>query len=368
MIISFELAFFGCVETFRQLRKKRLKNPEYFYEQGEFDVQPNDTTNQHYLSRVEQKLNAMNPQANPENYKIYSFKIVDRNSYTLALESHNGKSIYRNLSIFDLFSFDVLGDKKVRHNFESLFNKYEAQVENLTKSLLNKLKGGRYDIETEIVDLFAAKLLNFVRNPFSVVKVLNTFPDLALYEPTNPELLATCHRIVSGRKPHQKYLCTQLGIRDSQYIEWLRLLFMLLRPMVEGRPNFFDESIKGMLSNRKMHIAAYIFDYDSSACLLSDRGFSQPIEEGEHDLAFSFNLCSTAFIHYLFIEPASALRGEVSPECIERSLKYMESLPHNQVHVTFLRNDIEKLKHYNRRVIEQSHCHVFCSIKDGLVI
>jgi hypothetical protein len=223
----------------------------------------NDTRNQHFLTRVEQKLNAMNPQADARKLRIYTFEVVDRENYTLALESQNGRLIGSNLSLFDLFSFDVPGGSRLRLNFESLFHKYEAHIEAHTKSLLAKLNARNGDIKAEIIDLFAAKLLNFVRNPFSVVKVLNSFPGIATYDPVDPTLLADYRRIVSGRKPHQAYLCAQLGISDAQYVEWLRLLFMLLMPMAEGRPNFFEETIKNLLENRKMHVAAFVCEYDS---------------------------------------------------------------------------------------------------------
>ena len=85
----------------------------------------NDTRNQHFLTRAEQKLNAMNPQADAHKLRIYSFEVVNRENYTLALESQNGRLIGSNLSLSDLFSFDVPGDSRLRLNFESLFQKYE---------------------------------------------------------------------------------------------------------------------------------------------------------------------------------------------------------------------------------------------------
>jgi hypothetical protein len=119
-----------------------------------------------------------------------------------------------------------------------------------------------------------------VRNPFCIAKVLNSFPGVASNDPTDPVLLADYRRIVTGRKPHQAHLCTQLGISDAQYVEWLRLLFMLLMPMAADRPNFFEKMIKSLLENRKMHVAPFVCEYDDPRCLLSDRGFSQPIADG----------------------------------------------------------------------------------------
>jgi hypothetical protein len=278
-------------------------------------VEANDTRNQHFLTRVEQKLNA---NAEPRNLRIYSFEIVDRESYILALESPNGRAIGSNLSLFDLFSFDVPDTTPLRLNFERLFQRYETSIEVHTKNLLAKLNRNDFDIKTEIIDLFAAKLLNFVRNPFSIAKVLNSFPGLTRYDPADPTLLADYRRIVSGRKPHQSRLCTELGISDTQYAEWLRLLFMLLTPMMAGRPNLFEEVIKTLLEDPKTHVAAFVCEYDSERCLLSDRGFSQPIEDGPH-MAFSFNLCATAFVDYIFADPATLLQGKASPEFIARA-------------------------------------------------
>jgi hypothetical protein len=331
------------------------------------DSLANVTRNQHFLTRVEQKLNAMNPQAKPSKLRIYSFKLVDRENYSLALESQSGRPVGSNLSLFDLFSFDVPRRSPVRRNFESLFHTYEVNIEAHTKSLLTKLNAGSDDIKAEIIDLLAAKLLNFVRNPFSIVKVLNSFPGLANYEPVNPTLRADYRRIVSGRKPQQAHLCAQLGISDTQYLEWLRLLFLLLVPMVEGQPNLFALVIKRLLENRKTYVAACVCEYDSSRCLLSDRGFSQPIADGPH-MAFSFNLCATAFVDYIFADPATLLQGQASAEFVAEAIANRESLLDRQINVTFLRNHLGVLARYNRRTIEQCYERVYCSVKDGPVL
>jgi hypothetical protein len=266
-------------------------------------MQPNDTRNQHFLTQGEQRLNALNPLADANNLRIYSFKLVDRANYLLELDNPNGRPIGKNLSLPDLFSFDVLDDSSLRHNFELPFQKYEGKIENHTKSMLAKLNAGSNDIKVEIIDLFAAKLLNFVRNPFCIEKVLNTFPGLASYNPTDPALLANYQQIISGRKPHQAYLCQKLGISDAQYLEWLRVLFMLLVPMAGGYPSFFDSLIKGLLVDRKKFISAWFFEYDEKGCLLSDRGSSQVIPDGAFT-TFSFNLCATAFVIYVITDPA----------------------------------------------------------------
>lgn len=331
-------------------------------------MQANDTRNQHFLPRVEQKLNALNPDADARNLKIYSFLVADRDNYVLSLENPRGRSIDNNLSIFDLFSFDVSRSGNLRLNFESLFHKYETYVEVHTKELLAKLNRGDHDIKTEIIDLFAAKLLNFVRNPFSIAKVLNSFPTLASYDPTNPSLLSDYRRVVGGRKPHQAHLCTELGISDKQYVEWLRLLFMLLVPMVPDSSNFFEQMVKNLLENRRTHVGAFVFEYDDGRCLLSDRGFSQPIADGPNMMSFSFNLSANAFVDYAFVDPATLLQGKADPEFIAYAIGEWERLPEKQVNVTFQRNNLEVLARFNRRTIEQCYRRVYCSTKDGLIL
>ena len=206
----------------------------------------NATRNQHFLPRVEQKLNALNPgSANGEIPDLF-VPAGQSGDVRAGAENPRGRPIDGTLSMLDLFSFDVSGGGQLRLNLEELFHKYEVNVEVYTRSLLEKLATRDADIKAEIIDLFAAKLLNFIRNPFCIEKVLNSFPGVASYEPTDPELLATYRKVVTGRKPHQAYLCAELGISDQTYIEWLRLLFILLVHTANDQPNLFEGVIKGL--------------------------------------------------------------------------------------------------------------------------
>jgi hypothetical protein len=192
------------------------------------------TKNQHFISQIEQRLNACNPNAASANPRIYEFQIVDRDKHILRLADAKGKSIKNNLSMLDLFSFDVDKDKNTRINFEQAFDRYESQMRANTESILLARAKGTSDIGTELFNLFVAKLVNFIRNPFSVTKVVNTFGRFAEHHPTNPAIYDTYIRTMTGRQPHQAHLCHELGISDDQYKTWLRLLLMLLTPMADG--------------------------------------------------------------------------------------------------------------------------------------
>ena len=94
----------------------------------------NRTINQHYISQSEQRLNAINPNANSRKQKIYQFKIENRDLWEVSLVSHSGVKIANNLSDTDLYSYHLLNDGD-RENFEALFDRYESKIDFYTKEL-----------------------------------------------------------------------------------------------------------------------------------------------------------------------------------------------------------------------------------------
>ncbi len=327
----------------------------------------NETRNQHFVPQVEQKLNASNPDSTSGKFRIYSFRITDREAYRIELEAPRGRAIASALSMLDLFSFDVPGGGPLRMNLEALFHKYEANVAIHTKDLLEKLAAGSADIKTELIDLFTAKLLNFVRNPFCIQKVLNSFPGVGLYEPTDPELLAVYRLIINGQKPHQAHLCRQLDVSQETYVEWLRLIFVLLMQTGDVRPNLFEGMIKGLFEARDTQAAAFVWTYDQDVCLLSDRSYCQPIPDGPH-MAMSFNLCATAFVDYIFADAASLVEGRAAPAFVAHALAAWRQRPQATINVTVTKNNQPMLARYNRRVVEQARERVYCAAKTGIVL
>ena len=150
---------------------------------------PSTTANQHFLSRTEQELNALNPTAqHRRNQRIYSFCLVDREKHHIRLDDAEGRHISGNLALTDLFSYSVINKRK-RCNFEHFFGQYEASLRTNTIELLEKLRISNSDIKKEIIEIFAAKLMNFLRNPYSVKKVLNTIRGMLQFHPVDPSLL-----------------------------------------------------------------------------------------------------------------------------------------------------------------------------------
>ncbi|MFA5215452.1 hypothetical protein [Sulfuricurvum sp.] len=313
------------------------------------------TKNQHFLPRVEQRLNAINPSVSKKNQKIYSFKLNDRESYSISLESQQGFNISNTLSLNDLFSFDVLEQEASRYNFETLFNQYEANIKSNTESLIAKLPTAGADIKSEILNIFLLKFLNFVRNPYSIKKVLNTFPQLRNVHPTDPTHYKNFECVLNGRKPQQSHLCNKLGISEEEYRDWLSIIFLLLTPFEEGQLNFLEQVVKGLYENPETFIMVLIYTYDVKTCLLSDRGYSIPLPEDDH-MAWDFNLYKHGFIRYIFgnldlLAPASA-----SKQLIDR----LKAKP-KSIDVHNITNDLNALAQYNRNVVYQCNQNVFNS-------
>lgn len=313
------------------------------------------TKNQHFIPQVEQRLNALNPLAKEDNQKIYSFSLKDRDTYLIELDSKNGLKISNTLSLNDIFSFDVLEKEAVRYNFEKLFHKYESNIKNNTDSLLLKLSTAEADIKPEILNIFLSKFLNFVRNPYSIRKILNTFPQLNELQPTNPVHYKNFERVLNGIKPQQNYLCNQLGVTKEEYKEWLSLIFLLLTPFEEDQPNFLEEVVKGLYENPDLFIIVMIYTYDDKTCLLSDRGYSIPLPEDDH-LSLDFNLYSHGFIRYVFTDIDLIAPQNAPKNLIEKFKKNQKSIP-----VHHIINDLNELERYNKHVVYQCSKNVFNS-------
>lgn len=318
----------------------------------------NVTRNQHFVPQVEQRLNAINPLADEENQRIYAFNVDDRETFSISLESKKGFKISKTLSLTDLFSFDVLEKEASRYNFETLFHQYESNIRENTQSLINKLPSVGADTKSEILNIFASKFLNFVRNPYSIKKVLNTFPALTNIHPTDPTHYRNFERVLNGRKPQQEHLCNQLNVSEQEYADWLSVLFLLLTPLEKGQPNFFEQMVKGIYENPDLFIRVFVYTYDNKTCLLSDRGYNIPIE-GTH-MAWDFNLCSNSFIRYLFGNIDALPAAKIAP----KELVAMFKTRPKSIDVHHQINDLVTLEKYNRQAVYQCFNTVFSSSID----
>ncbi len=320
------------------------------------------TRNQHFLPQTEQRLNAIDPLLDKDKQRIYEFEILRNTAGAMRLGTAQSRKICKNLSMLDLFSFDVDKNQPLRQNFEALFQRYEAEVDRNTTSLLTKLAAGDSAVSDEVVNIYAAKLMNFARNPFSVVKILNTFGELANYTPQDPAALTLFNKVLNGRREHEKHLCKKLNITEMQYKSWLRLLFNMLVELKPGFRSLFDETVRSVFTSKQFALAVLVCTYSTPKCLLSDRAMTTNIDSARAN-GFDFNLNSHAFIRYIVMDriPQSIPAG-MPPEAIEMWMN--SNLP-----ITVCReHDHENLlRSFNMNVVAQSHSHVFCATDKDLV-
>jgi hypothetical protein len=312
------------------------------------------TKNQHFVSQAEQRLNAINPNARPQNQRIHAFDLVDRDRREIRLRSACGEAINTTLSMLDLFSFDIDGSGS-RANFEAVFSHYEGRMNAATAQLLQAHAERDIAVGQLLFDLFCGKMLNFVRNPYSVAKVLNTFGAMARHHPADPMHYAAYQKILGGRRPQQRHICGQLGVTDAMYEAWLRVLFMLLAPLMPGGQNLFEDVLASLYENRDHALMVHVHTYTHERCLLSDRGYSTPIAESPH-MAFDFNLGARAFVRYLFLNPETLL-GHPVPSGVRRGLQQGPK----QMQLAYETDDLEALKVFHWRIIDQAHTTVFSS-------
>lgn len=298
----------------------------------------NPTKNQHYISQAEQKLNAIDPSAPRDKREIYEFEIVRRDPPVLSPPTR--RRIEHSLSALDLFSFDVI-DRQYRDNLEGQFQTYEQQVADHSVALLQKLGNGSLDLKKELVEVFAAKFLNMLRNPFSVNKVLNTVGEVARFEPTDPALRALLANVASGSRPHEANVCAEYGITSETYERWLRVLFMLLGPRDDR--NLFEDTAARLFNNS--YVTVQVFEYKdsdpSNICLLSDRGVGF-VTSKDDEAIFAFNITSKSFAIYGFTDPAK--RAPQLPPAATDGLR-------GQVVVRHTVGDLGALGSFNERSI-----------------
>jgi hypothetical protein len=311
----------------------------------------NNTKNQHFYAQAEQRLNASNPQAEPENQRVFAFDVVDREQPVLKLAKPDGIKIENNLAWLDLFSFEVV-DSCYRRNLEELFGRYEIGAAQQTRELLSKLRAGSRDVKAEIHGVFATKILNLFRNPFALQKAMNTFGVAADYKPTCPDHAAAFHAVLEGSRPQRATVCARFGISAELYERWLRALFVLLVPAGPSGPsNIFENLIQALFDRHA--VLVNVFDYvdvdQNDTCLLSDRGFNVP-QQGESAFTFECNLAASSF--------ATFHLSDLSEYTTREDLKHAMM---GRVEVTYVLNHLAHLAAYNQRTVFQCAERVFAA-------
>lgn len=316
----------------------------------------NSTKNQHFISQVEQKQNSINLMVKRNKRRIFEFEILDREQNFFKLTNENGVKIEKNLSINDLYTFDILNDS-TRINFESFFNKFEDKIENLTNNLHRKVQSKEDISEQEIIDLVSAKFLNFLRNPFSIKKVLNSFYLLQNFIPVDETLLKEFRKINSNNIHISPEHLDKLDVSIEQYLNWLRIIFIALTVEMHGK-SIAEYLVEQLFDPQSKFIILILNIYDSQTCLLSDRGY---VDYGalyeNKSFAMGFNLNKNMFLTVViknnsldeFINEYPDLKPKLDPLKAKGQSKFNQS----GIDLNVFYNNLEFLKAYNSNVMFQ---------------
>ena len=297
----------------------------------------------HFISQAEQSLNS-------DRRYLLEYEVIDRETFHIQKSEKGYQNIQMNLQFTNLYNFKI--GNQINSNFEALFQKYESKIKQNITSLLNKKTQG--DIKSEVLNIFATKMLNFIRNPFSVKKMLNTFPEVEYHQTLSETFIELIRQVEESNKPQSDYITEKLKISKIDYNQWLTKIFLLTNPMENGF-TVFDYVIKEIFENPDFEISISVFYYNNNSCLLSDRGFSIPIPDSKH-MCFNFNLTSNSFIRYFFGNINELSNGKISSELIQ---KY--KMKKKNVKVYFFEDDFKELVRYNQNVVYQCFQNVYCN-------
>lgn len=325
------------------------------------------TRNQHYISVSEQKLNAINETAQERGkIKVYSFDLVDREEHRISLSALSEKKAVKNLCYFDLYTFELLNDGQ-RHCFERLFKRLEDLVGGCTNTILD---GEEFTVE-EFLNVFKAKILNMIRNPFGIEFTLNNFKELSDAYPANEELKAYYDKIDIYSVPSE--VLAEFNVSEEKYKQWLKIIFLMITPL-QDQKYILDNIVENFFNLEKYYHLINIFKFTDEVCLLSDRGHVNlsSLFNATNGVCFGFNLRRDAFIYLTFlpndlgeiIKQFSLPYNEIALERLKSSgIKTIQSNLSIQSHF----DNMEMLKNYNRHAIYQCAKNVYAAKNNVLI-
>jgi hypothetical protein len=287
-------------------------------------------------------------------HAFYHFSIVDRNDLLVELSNSKGVKIENNLTIDDLYSFDVSNDK-YRRNFEKIFQVYEDKANIAIPNIVSEIKDASNKYQQSLRDIYGYKIFNSLRNPYLIKKTLKKFSFTENLWPSEPELMETCFNVFLGNKPQSSHLCNEFNISYDDYKKWLKMIYFLLSVHPHDRRSQFDGLIDEFFNAPDYVCFAFLYHFtDDSAdkvVLLQD---NTNIELSVHNNSLSnlFNVSSKMLLSVSFL-PFSKVISETG---------LPKTTPIQNLHqFTYKENDFEMLSNFNRACLVNANNSVYCA-------
>lgn len=314
----------------------------------------NSTKNQHYISQLEQRFNAIDSGAPDRSKKIYRFEIKDRENFCLG--NAEKIKIVSNASYENLFALHIQS-KSEQLNLELFFGDVESKYKESAERLVEEVSIKKpFDFDSvDLLRIFHLKFLNILRNPFLIKKNLNTLKTLKKFIPADQHDKGEFFRsVINGNKPQIKHMSEKFNATEDEYRDWLASLWLMLK-IEHNNKNMFYSLVEDLFTGH--YVQVYFYAYEEESCVISDCAYSFPIEENKL-LSFDFNLSSNIFVRFIFMD--EVFIKENLPQFESLSFNSIKDMP---VSSYLVLNDLDELKRFNQRTIYQSKSYVFCSSK-----
>lgn len=314
--------------------------------------------NHHFISQAEQRLNAIDKKVKNKNQRIYSFDILHKEDPKLKASSPKSVRIEENFCRTDLFTLNVL-ESGGQHNLEDAFFKYENASSLLVQSLLQKLDSSAPEtLGSELVRLYQLKLINTLRNPYTIRRTLAMFRELRGAVPADEALRAHFKSLDGAYRPQVEKICAEFKISEEEYIDWLKVLYLLILQPVKGKLNLVEDLMWGLFNNSNAIKSFSVYRYSD---YVKDRGILLcyqiiDLRYGEGTQVQMFNLDSSSFVLVTNIDIRTQnLIG------ISSKLKEHDFRQNNVVHVDYVMDDMSMLRTFNEHCVWLAHLNVFCA-------
>ncbi|MCP1623614.1 hypothetical protein [Pseudomonas nitroreducens] len=338
----------------------------------------NPTSNQHFVSRSEQRLNSCSVDPQSQKAEIYRFSIFDRQTPTVNLK---GKTqIWRNLGFQDLFTFMRTGEKD-RLNFERLFERYEAPYPEHVSSLLAMINDvrDRLDIRPEIhlkdlegfdfekfLDrikfIYTYKTMNWLRNPHKIKEVLKQFDKFLDHSLDKPGALALYLALAEKNPAEEAYICKTYCVSSMEYQQWIRLLLLFVYVDRDDEASKLDDFIDEFFIAPELSTTIFVAVFDKHCALLTDTGVVKGSGNGPLTYMNVSKSCIVALEH-TFVDAVldRVMREYGIDECVREQARARIA---TGVNALLLVNSDEILRGYNQICVKAAALEVFCATPD----
>ncbi len=292
---------------------------------------------QHYVSQVEQRLNAFDD----EKAFVYRFRIKNKERSILCKPEK--RPIAQNLQ--QDFLFTVQHDSETHSDLESEFHRYEISHEQDVALFLEKREQQSFE------SIIKLKMINYMRNPSNineVVEILESYRHIQISDDSR----AKTH-LEYSKNPGAKRLYFERnkrmadGIDEKTYDRWVYSLKILLRGGIGSKDSiqpFHDYNTEQMMRNSVRVVL--LFQYSQESPIFGDRSMTEfAFDVWSHPgQSMVFNLNKRNFLIVPLFDLARLPFS--SPEFFHVDVKF---------------DHLDQLAAFNQRVIEQSNEFVFSS-------